>query len=342
MRLLSFDIGIKNMAVSLFHIDEQSSTFILEDWRIFNLSEAVDFVQIENKPCTCPLSKKPAKKSKNLSNSEVLENRCKRFAKYERNGLYFCEPHAKSSDEWIIPTKSNSEQALKKLKLPELRALAIKLQIIDSASPTITKKMLFDEITAFYENRFFQILGKDVKKNAGEIDLITIGRNMKTHLDLFLGNGREPVTHVIMENQISTLATRMKTIQGMLAQYFIMIDQDGQINIECISSANKLKEFVGKTEILENTITEVEVCESSVQNGVNNTANLNTYRQHKMDAVAITNTLIEKTPNLHSWKSIFEKSKKRDDLADCFLQGLWFLRREKIITYADDLEIKIV
>jgi hypothetical protein len=61
-----------------------------------------------------------------------------------------------------------------------------------------------------------------------------------------------------------------------------------------------------------------------------------------MDAIAITHRLIEKTPSLLSWKTVVEESKKKDDLADCFLQGLWFLKREKKITYADDLEIKIV
>ena len=29
-------------------------------------------------------------------------------------------------------------------------------------------------------------------------------------------------THVIIENQISPIANRMKTIQGMITQYFIM------------------------------------------------------------------------------------------------------------------------
>jgi hypothetical protein len=217
------------------------------------------------------------------------------------------------------------------MKLAELKTVAESLDIITSDHlGLVTKKMLFDEITAYYENRFFTILGKDAKKNAGEIDLITIGRNLKSHLDLFLQHRPGPITHVIMENQISTLATRMKTIQGMLAQYFIMTDSNpdpaSKIEIECISSANKLKDF----ENIDNlTPTNHNVLE-------------NVYRKHKMDAVAVTNRLIEKTPSLHPWKTVVEESKKKDDLADCFLQGLWFLKREKKMTYADDLEIKIV
>ena len=49
------------------------------------------------------------------------------------------------------------------------------------------------------------------------------------------------ITHVVIENQLSPIANRMKTIQGMLAQYFIMIDEN--IDIQFISSSNKLKQF---------------------------------------------------------------------------------------------------
>ena len=48
---------------------------------------------------------------------------------------------------------------------------------------------------------------------------------------------------VIIENQISPLANKMKTIQGMIAQYFIM---NNTKTIEFISASNKLKQWVKK------------------------------------------------------------------------------------------------
>jgi hypothetical protein len=33
---------------------------------------------------------------------------------------------------------------------------------------------------------------------------------------------------------------------------------------------------------------------------------------------------------------------KKDDLADAFLQGLWYFKNQNIILYADDLNIKLV
>jgi hypothetical protein len=52
------------------------------------------------------------------------------------------------------------------------------------------------------------------------VDLITIGRNLSNqilnlkHLD--------NIDYVLIENQISPIANKMKTIQGMVAQLFIM------------------------------------------------------------------------------------------------------------------------
>ena len=49
------------------------------------------------------------------------------------------------------------------------------------------------------------------------------------------------VDKVIIENQISPIANRMKTIQGMIAQFFIMNDIK---DIEFVAASNKLKNFI--------------------------------------------------------------------------------------------------
>jgi hypothetical protein len=45
--------------------------------------------------------------------------------------------------------------------------------------------------------------------------------------------------------------------------------------------------------------------------------------------------------NFHNWASALQKD-KQDDLADAFLQGLWYFKNRNIITYADDLKINSV
>ena len=136
-----------------------------------------------------------------------------------------------------------------------------------------------------------------------------------------------------MENQISPLAGRMKTVQGMLTQYYIMREimnnNRTSVKIEYISSANKLKNLVIPDPLNENI---------TVQDK---------YKKHKEDSIKICSQFLSENPQINgqlnttSWTMDASKS-KRDDLADCFLQGIWYLKREKIITYAYNLKINIV
>ena len=90
-------------------------------------------------------------------------------------------------------------------------------------------------------------------------------------------------------------------------------------NILYISAANKLKPF------LENKKT--------------------TYSERKRFSIQITKNLlsINNTDNLHKEKVIemFNKHKKRDDLADSFLQGIWFLSQNNNIIKELVSKIKI-
>jgi len=45
---------------------------------------------------------------------------------------------------------------------------------------------------------------------------------------------------------------------------------------------------------------------------------------------------------LASFRQIIEAAAKKDDLADCFLQGIYYLKRENIIMYSENLKINIV
>ena len=123
------------------------------------------------------------------------------------------------------------------------------------------------------------------------------------------------ITHVIIENQISPIATRMKTLQGMLTQYYI--DHIENIDVTFVSSVHKLKQFTGSP---------------------NKDQEKNTYKDHKVSGVTFCNQILENNPVFEGWISKMD-TKKKDDLADCFLQGLWYFKQKGIISYADDLKI---
>jgi hypothetical protein len=177
-----------------------------------------------------------------------------------------------------------------------------------------TKKGLLEKVLTFLEEKCFRVLQAPKKKTANETDLISIGRNMTKLLDEMPEITDGTITHVILENQISTIANRMKTIQGMLAQYFIMRGRP-DIVIEFVSSSNKLKDFVAE----KNT----------------------TYKQHKKDGITICSRFLENNPGWSGWASVLQTT-KRDDLADSFLQGIWYLKRGNIISYAENLKINSV
>jgi hypothetical protein len=105
----------------------------------------------------------------------------------------------------------------------------------------------------------------------------------------------------------------MNTIQGMVAQYFIMQSSDNLV-IDFISSAGKLKGLSASSE----------------------------YKDHKKDGIAFCQRFMEANPELNSLKIVFDSAPKKDDLADCFLQGIYYLKKQNIINYSDDLKIKIV
>ena len=144
-----------------------------------------------------------------------------------------------------------------------------------------------------------------------------------------LGAGSQSPDRVIIENQISPIATRMKTVQGMVTQYFLMrgVAPD---RISYISAANKLKPWTS----VPPTHGEEE-CESEID----------TYDYRKKLGIASTRKLLQSGENgcggfriiggdgdgrsCGEWLAAFETHKKKDDMADSLLQGLSYATAKK-------------
>jgi hypothetical protein len=149
------------------------------------------------------------------------------------------------------------------------------------------------------------IPSKPKQQNACDVDMIILGRNLKTKFDLIFNEytsseNELSIDAVVIENQIGPLAGRMKMLQGMIAQYFIMKNVN---KIEFISATNKLKLF----------------------KNVKNNENENSYKLRKQQGQCICKSLISFYPSLHLWNQEFDKHLKKDDLADCFLQGYYYM-----------------
>jgi hypothetical protein len=296
------------MAYCLFDIS--GTNVSISDWKVLSLME-------EEAPISyCNCVKKSQKSQKTIVENffvPPVENIpvCGRIAKYKKSAKLYCDKHAKSQTEYRIPEK----KAVKKLGLDELVTLAGSLGLLGLPKKKADVLSLVENYLR--EHSLEPIVAKKGAK-AGDTDLIVIGKNMKRIFNESLKD--IVIDHVLIENQISTLATRMKTVQGMLAQYFIMLYD--RVDIEFVSSANKLKMFSKEAKESKNA-NDTVLLQDQTQS--------QKYKTHKKDGVFYCEKVLAsgKWPT-DLWTTC--EKKKKDDLADCFLQGIWWLQKENIIT----------
>ncbi len=274
MKVLSNDVGIKNLAFCL--LEKLDNGYKIVKWDSINVADSETHVccAIEkNKPCEKP-------------------------AKFFKNTCYYCLKHSKKQN-LQIPTSELSTSFINKQKMPKLLELAEKYNI--KYEKPIKKGELVNALNEYIHETCFESI---VSSNASKTDLITIGKNIKIKFnEIFEG---EEIDVVVIENQISPIANRMKTIQGMIAQYFIMKKTSQQI--EFISAANKLK-------LDEKSNVDKEPKDKTK------------YSERKKLGIQKCLELLNNEGNLTIWSDYFNKHAKKDDLADSFLQGVWYMKK---------------
>ena len=262
MRIVSIDIGIKNLAIVILDSDDKESKFKIVKWDVISLCNTIP---------------------------NCSTNNCKCKAKFAKKERFYCKKHTKN-EEYQIPTINVT--TLLKQSMKNLSILATDNSI--EFDKSIKKNDLIELIKVRVSNTCFDTIET---VNANNVNLVDIGINLKTECDkIFATYSLDSVDKILLENQISPIANRMKTIQGMIAQYFI---DKGNHNIQFASAINKLK-------LLPNVKSKT------------------TYAERKKLGIEYTKTLLEEN-NMEAELQFFLTHAKKDDLADCLLQGLYYV-----------------
>lgn len=314
MKFISIDVGIKNLAFCILDYDYEyeyedeyeyknalNKVYKILSWDVINLCG-------EEPNCTFITEKE--------------KKVCDKKAKYCKNNINYCQTHAKMTS-YILPTKQISPAVIKKLKLNDLISFAKEYNIPFNEDDK--KEGILKSVLSFINEKALEFTNK---QSANNLDLVKIGIALKNAFDEILSS-MPLMDQVIIENQISPIANRMKTIQGMIAQYFIM---KGVQQVSFISAANKLKAFTAagdsKTEYKDRKKLSVEVTNRLlIAHKEHENKNVN-IKYHKKNN--------KKNENEKDWINLFLKHKKKDDLADSFLQGIWFLQNKHNLVLTDN------
>lgn len=280
MKLFSIDVGIKNLSFCLFEIqcpDQNSNHLKIIKWDNIDLSEKTESKCIE------------------IDKNGL----CNKSAKFIKDGKCYCLKHSKKQ-LFLQPCIELKPTYINKQKIQSLIDIADKYKI--KYDNPVKKSNLVALINDFITNNCFTTIEQT---NATKVDLVTIGRNIQHKFNEILCEHLSSIDTIIIENQIGPIANKMKTIQGMISQYFIM--KNDNIQIEFISASNKLKDFLIKDKD-KNEKTD--------------------YKQRKKLGIQTCLEFITNDFRFKEWETFFNKHKKKDDLSDCFLQGMWFIKHK--------------
>ena len=252
MNIISIDVGIKNLAYCLFFINKDK-TYEIMQWETINLAN-------DKKVCC-------GKKKNNT--------KCEKNAKFFKNENFYCKIHAKKK-QYKIPSNNLKKTSIKKSRVAELKTLCKNFNIIFEKK--CKKQDIINKLETYIDKNYFSFVNTI---NSNNLSIVSLGIKMKEKLDDLLSNIN--IHSVIIENQISPIANRMKTLQGMIIQHFI---ENGVTDIKEISASNKLKEFLGEHQ-------------------------KTTYNERKKLGIKHCTQIICSNPSFSQWDNFFISHKKK-------------------------------
>lgn len=249
MKLVSFDVGLRNLAVCVMEGTTRANVKILH-WEVIDVM--AESVGLDNPKC----------------------HKCKKAANWVQNGKYSCKPHTTLSGK--IPTK----KSLNEKTIGEIQTTCEGLKLSGK-----TKKELVDSLYAYYKTNTWTRCIKSTKQ-VSVVDLaVPIAKALESRRSIWKDSDL-----IGFEQQPDK---RMLCVQAMLHMWFVCQGY----RCKGVSAVHKLTNIV------------------TLQDSTK------TYKGRKSTGIVHAQELVtDKT-----WNTFMMKHPKKDDLADCFLQGLWVL-----------------
>lgn len=291
MKILSFDIGIKNLAYCILNYDKETKNIKIIDWNIINiLQDECD----KYKP-TCDID---------------CNFKSKYYCYRNNEPVVFCEKHMKKERE--EHERLNSIEWKKNIHKDQC------------SIPDCNSVSKWECESQYYCPKHKNEILKNIKTSYTIKPIKKVNVNKISTKDLFektiqLFDSDYPhfldVDFVVLESQPPFGTIKLKTVLNNLRSYFLIRGKYGDNSkirdIHTISANLKLK-----------------YDESTTAKNVKNKTGKDRYNQNKFLAIEYTIKILREK-NESSHLEHFNSFKKRDDLADAFLQGKYFIENNE-------------
>ena len=249
MKLVSFDVGLRNLAFCILE-GTGITDFKILHWGLIDVM------------------------AESAGHGTTVCYKCKNPASWIQGEKYACTRHRTSG-------KAYTKTSLTKKTLEQLKKEAHQFNIQGT-----TKKDLVNALYSMYSASVWKRCIKSCKQGS-VVDLAPdIASSLTSRTSLWTGSHK-----VIFEQQPDK---RMMAVQSMMHMWFVCHGY----SVKGVSAVHKLTNMVTTED------------------------HTKTYKGRKKTGIIHASALVPP-----EWKSYMLGHPKKDDLADCFLQGLWFLNK---------------
>ena len=317
MKILSFDVGIKNLAYCIINYDIDNDIIQIIEWDIINLLEKEMDNTYENRICTCIKKKKRT----------PCTNGAKFWACINNKKYFYCQIH--KSDNILHKYAYIPTQFAQNNKCDTLTCCYINNRKIECSKLAkwyfISNDNLIHNYCTSHKSTYLKNEKKltqpiQIKKiKCKNIDVAKINLNMINIFDNKYKHFLNTST-ILIELQPVYLGPKMKSISNNLFTYFTIRGLvDKKINNSTIEN---VKYIFAKSKLRINDENTIEVLNKS-------TSDSNKYKLSKELSKQYTRQLLQNDDiNL----KFFDTQSKQDDLADAYLQAVFYINKKiKII-----------